>query len=763
MKATTPGALLFALFAFASLSAPALADLDRAKHFAILSGGALQFGSGDVVTKAPNASAPTCPAGNGCPYFVGGTSIAPGSNNKIGGSPTTKVLPAVQSLASYGNFLSRLPVTTKMGAIVLKPGSHITIQAGSGLNVITTPEIVLGTTTTSRPPDPCAPGKASPASIAIVGSASASVVFNIGSSTSPGALILCDGSVITLDGVRPDRVTFNVLGKSTHVAMGDGSVVDGSIVAPLQTFYSENALPGGATTTLNGGIFVGGAATIGNGFTENFYPSQEIGMPVSVKYLGTVDVSKLPPPVKAKTTLESEDNPPQPLLAVPRMPVQTALKPSSLMPASRNPGAAHRPALSLFTTFAALSQNGKTPPDEQLAAGKSTLIEMVNVTGAIYSNPGGALIRTFDLGQFFAGNPGQGTDPRIYYDAATGNFIAAYELGETGGDDIRLAISSNPGNSWAVYDVAGNNTGAQFDQPKLGVGSDKITLSWNNYKTQTGTSYIVIQKSGIVARASSVPAWIWTDDTSRFQIVPVNSLSADSGTQYAGWRCCGMSNFDVMAFTGVPGVSPVSYTDTAYGIGGVTGPPPARQPSGGDPTINTDDDRLLSAVWQAGVLWGDFNEGCTPSNDRTQRACERFVEISPLQNHVLQNVQLQATGDDIYYSAASLDLVNDRSPDLFFGITLSSPTIYPEAIVSGVPGGNFTSVTGGTIYEAGTAAFHACALPPPATNKPCPRWGDYTATARDPNDPTKMWVVTEYGGLSSPSGFWGTGITEVHI
>src|SRR5579862_1295484 len=128
MKATTPGALLFALFAVASFSAPALADLDQAKHFAILSGGTLQFGSGDVVTKASDPTAATCPAGNGCPYFVGGTSISPGSYDQIGGSPTTKVLPAVQSLASYAAFLSRLPVTMKMGAIALKPGTHITIK-----------------------------------------------------------------------------------------------------------------------------------------------------------------------------------------------------------------------------------------------------------------------------------------------------------------------------------------------------------------------------------------------------------------------------------------------------------------------------------------------------------------------------------------------------------------------------------------------------------------------------------------------------------
>jgi hypothetical protein len=323
-----------------------------------------------------------------------------------------------------------------------------------------------------------------------------------------------------------------------------------------------------------------------------------------------------------------------------------------------------------------------------------------------------------------------------------------------GGDDIRLAISSNPGNNWTIYDVSNNNTGATFDQPKLGVGSDKITISWNNYGTQSGASYIVIQKAGILALNNTVPAWIWTDDTSRFQIVPANSLSNDGGTQYGAWHCCASSNFDLLAFTGVPGVSPVNFTDNAYGIGSVAEPPAAQQPSGGNATIKTNDDRLLSTVWQNGKLWGNFNEGCTPQGDKTERACERYVEIGTPGAGVLQNVQLQWTGNDIYYSSVTLDQGNVDRADLFFGLTFSSPTQDPAALVLEVPGSTFTPTTGAIVELAGSNAYADC----------CNRWGDYTAAVRDPNDPTKVWIVNQYGGLkptSSSGPGWGTSITEV--
>jgi hypothetical protein len=209
-----------------------------------------------------------------------------------------------------------------------------------------------------------------------------------------------------------------------------------------------------------------------------------------------------------------------------------------------------------------------------------------------------------------------------------------------------------------------------------------------------------------------------------------------------------------MTFTGVPGISPVNYTDNSYGVGSVAGPPSAHQPTGGDSVIATNDDRSLSAIWQNGNLWTDFNEGCTPQGDKSERACERYVELGTPNVGVKQNVQLQWAGNDVYFSSVILDGGNTDRANLFFGLTFSSPTQDPAALVLEVPGATFTSTTAALIELGGSTAFAACAPTPCA-----PRWGDYTAAARDPNNSGKVWIVNQYGGLSNH--FWGTSITAV--
>src|SRR6267142_5563993 len=77
----------------------------------------------------------------------------------------------------------------------------------------------------------------------------------------------------------------------------------------------------------------------------------------------------------------------------------------------------------------------------------------------------------------------------------------------------------------------------------------------------------------------------------------------------------------------------------------------------------------------------------------------------------------------------------------------------------GGPGTLFGTVTGGIIHQSGAQAYVCDG----ATG--CPRWGDYSGAARDPNDTTKGWVVQQYGGLAKgpgiPAGNWGTGIAAV--
>jgi hypothetical protein len=233
----------------------------------------------------------------------------------------------------------------------------------------------------------------------------------------------------------------------------------------------------------------------------------------------------------------------------------------------------------------------------------------------------------------------------------------------------------------------------------------------------------------------------------RFGVTPAYTVSP-SGPQFAAYHNGGASNVHVMTIVGEPGVSDVNFTaDDPYDIGSVNGPPSASQPSGGIANIPTNDDRLLSAAWENGNLWGTFNEGCKQS-DQSNRACLRFVEVSTDNKSLTQNVRLFANGADLYFGAVTLS----GDGDLFFGLTISSSTLNPSTAVGGVPGAVFGPVTGGIIYQSGAQAYSSVSTTGNA------RWGDYSGIATDRGDPTLIWVAQEYGGLSNPAGNWGTAI-----
>jgi len=483
----------------------------------------------------------------------------------------------------------------------------------------------------------------------------------------------------------------------------------------------------------------------------------------AITSVGVVDVRTLPAGTPGGTagadsdTFSPAPTIPQPPIGPPSVPVSTG----EVTPPPSNPtiGAPTRPGfapssavLEQLTEFTGVQQDGKVPSDVQMAAGPSHVVEMVNITGLI-TDKSGTSLKTFDLGQFYGVTKGQGTDPRVYYDAESSRFFSAYELLSAGGDEIRIAVSSttDPLNgSWTLYSVESNTSGTFYDQPKLGFNSDKVTVSWNDYnpnlagKNFKGVETVVIQKAGVLAANNSVPATFFGADTNHFQVVPVVSLSPTT-TQFMVEH--NSDRLKVFAITGVPGISTVnSPSPTDVSIGSVTGPPAAAQPTGGDATITTNDARMLSAVWQNGHLWSSFNDQCTPPGDSTTRACLRFNQISTAGSPSLTtNFDLGFKGGDIYFAAVSLD----SDGDLFAGFTASSTSLDPTAVAIGEPGGNFPAVTIGAFYASGTTAYSGG------------RWGDYTAAALDPSNPTDVWVAQQLGGLNLGPGCtqcWSTAI-----
>jgi choice-of-anchor A domain-containing protein len=316
------------VFSFAvclAVSAPlalAASDLGAAKGFAVLSSGGDVSMKNHVNIGAVSASGSVaCPGNVGCPSNMGGTTILMGRGNasapdtvsgdvigsasspqglNCAGNPpgttticlgndseiagqcvtgggavsspsecatgtdtsgtnpelTTTYAQAGSDATAFSASLASLAATQSLSAITLGSHGSATISGGAGMNVVMLPSITTGTKST----------------ITINAGSTEFVIVNIGTSTDPGSLQLGNGASIVLSGgITPDHVIFNLIGTGTAAQLGNGTVFNGTILAPQGQFTSGD----GNTPTpvlINGALLFGGSISIGNNTNLNFYP-----------------------------------------------------------------------------------------------------------------------------------------------------------------------------------------------------------------------------------------------------------------------------------------------------------------------------------------------------------------------------------------------------------------------------------------------------------------------------------------------------------
>lgn len=410
-------------------------------------------------------------------------------------------------------------------------------------------------------------------------------------------------------------------------------------------------------------------------------------------------------------------------------------------------GIVARPSFSEDEVVTGLGDRG-IPPDTQLAVSPKFVVEFVNTSGEVFSHSGASL-DTYDLGSLFSGVAGQGGDPKIVYDASSGDFFASYIASfvrPDGASQVDLAVSNNPTGAWYVYDV--HNESVLQDQPKLGISTDKITMAWNDNGNSGPEEYKVIQKAAIVAHAGSAPGVIWGPDSSRLNMVPAIQLS-ESSTAYAVYHNYGSSSIGLLAFSGVPGISSTTFTETDLSIAATSSPPAAVQPTAAgaapSPTLDTGDDRLESTVWYEGDLWTAGNDVCRYSTDTASRACLRVIHLTTSPVTLVQDVDITFVGGDVMYPAVTMD----ARKDIWIAFSSSSTSQYASSEVAEAPGGKIGTSIGGIIYHSGTGAInYSSCTKPPAT-----RFGDYSGIGVDPSaNDLGIWAATEYGVAGCGSG-----------
>ena len=448
---------------------------------------------------------------------------------------------------------------------------------------------------------------------------------------------------------------------------------------------------------------------------------------------------------------------------------------------SDGPGTLSPPPIN--ANFAGLSSGHNpfplVPPDPQLAVGPSHIIEMVNITGAVYDKSG-VLLSVFSLAGLFNTPSGYPNfDPKVIYDAASGRFFGVYVslcdnlfgppcASDEGRLHFAVSTTSNPLDLWNTYSTSLANDFQ--DYPGIGVTSDKITISYNRFDIDypdgplspgcsfegfCGVQTLVIQKSHLVAGAASPATFLTPPDLGHFTVRPAHSLS-DGTTQYMASATDISSNvFHFWQITGSPAAANVSVSDAAHpAIGNLVTPPNAQQ-AGTSDLIQTNDNRILEAVWRNNRMWMSATAACVPAGDSTTRSCLKLIEFNTSNNTLVQDFLFGVAGRYLYYPA----IRTDASGNLYVVYSRSSSSEFAQVRVSGrLNTDPPNTMTGDTLLKAGEVAY----TQNPALDQSPYRWGDYMGAAVDPADPSIVWVVGEYAKNDSFEK-WGTWIGKLQF
>ena len=465
-----------------------------------------------------------------------------------------------------------------------------------------------------------------------------------------------------------------------------------------------------------------------------------------------------------------------------------------------------------LTTVDTANANGfvLSPPDQGLCVGHGFVLEVINLSMAVYTKTGTRLTTPEAVNSFFGADPAVTflSDPRCYYDQPTQRWFVSLTNVinfNTGRSNLYLAVSqtSDPRGAFTIYsiDTTEDGTGGTpsnpgcstaspcfGDQPTLGADANGIYLTTNEFgvfaNVFNGAQIYALSKADLVAGTPLTLVHIGNLPLAEgiaYSVQPASSpdLSGDggSGTEYflsaldffntndnriAVWALTNTRS--LTRATPTVFLTDVVISSEVYGL-----PPLATQKAGpyplgqslGDPeeTLNTGDDRMQQVVFSSGHLWGALN---TVVSDGTKwNSGIAYFDVRPKESKGVLSATVQGQnyvsvqGASVMYPAVAVTA--DGAAAVAF--SLSGPSYFPSAAYSKLTPSHALGVN---LVAAGAGPQDDFSGYPQFGGGGDARWGDYSWAVADGRS---IWMAAEYipGGIDSVNYFtdFGTFIYEV--
>lgn len=313
-------------------------------------------------------------------------------------------------------------------------------------------------------------------------------------------------------------------------------------------------------------------------------------------------------------------------------------------------------------------------------------------------------------------------------------FFVAFDVSRSE-TELAVSTSSDPTRSWWIYSLPAAGCP---DQPRIATSDTMVALSYNLFAScatrlppYIGGVVQLFDKEAMV-RGAAPASSIYGPDPRFTSITPATSF--DGGVAIS------------MVSTDYVLSQVILFTATAVGQPSIPlqrisvallrkSPPPSQL--GSSVPLDSGDNRVQDAVVLGGNVWLAANDGCAVQGSATLQGCIRYVVLSESGHLVDQREEALANGRSALYPAIRPD-ANGNVVSIY---GYASSNDYPSLAATINPGQG----SGYLELKAGQGANESG------------RWGDYFSAARDPSDPSRVWVAGAYGKARS----WGTFIAAL--